>query len=80
MKQLGQINKALNNDETPDIKLLALFIIVRNKLGNRYETEEQVHQLIELYNERAAIMEYDGGMTRHEAERLAWRMIFENQN
>jgi hypothetical protein len=27
--------------------------------------------LIDLFEERAAIMEYDGGMTREEAERLA---------
>lgn len=28
--------------------------------------------MLELYEERAAIMEYDGGISRDEAERLAW--------
>lgn len=35
-------------------------------------------ELIELYEERAAIMEYDGGIDRLEAQRLAywdWRHI-----
>ncbi len=29
-------------------------------------------ELIELYEERAAIMEYDGGLTRREAEQAAY--------
>lgn len=35
-------------------------------------------ELIEIYEERAAIREYDGGMSRKEAERAAyfdWRKI-----
>jgi len=35
-------------------------------------------ELIDLYEERAAIREYDGGMTRKDAERAAyfdWRVI-----
>ena len=28
---------------------------------------------IERFEERAAIMEFDGGLRRHEAERLAWK-------
>lgn len=28
------------------------------------------------YEERAAIMEYDGGLPRHEAEALAWKDVF----
>jgi hypothetical protein len=37
--------------------------------------------LIELYEERAAIMEFDGGMTREAAEKAAywdWRKQFGN--
>lgn len=29
----------------------------------------------ELYEERAAIMEYDGGATRADAEQLAWEDV-----
>lgn len=30
---------------------------------------------MELYEERAAIMEYDGGLPREEAEKLAWSIV-----
>ena len=30
----------------------------------------------EAYEERAAIMEFDGGLDRHEAERLAYEIVF----
>jgi hypothetical protein len=36
-------------------------------------------ELVELYEERAAIMEFDGGLTRKQAERAAyfdWRKQF----
>ena len=32
---------------------------------------------VEFYEERAAIMEYDGGLPREEAERLAWKETVE---
>jgi hypothetical protein len=32
-------------------------------------------EILELFEERAAIMEYDGGLPRAEAERLAWACI-----
>ena len=32
--------------------------------------------LIDAYEERAAIMEYDGGMSRKDAEALAWAEVF----
>lgn len=32
--------------------------------------------LLDDYEERAAIMEYDGGLPRHEAEALAWKDVF----
>ena len=31
--------------------------------------------LREEYEERAAILEFDGGMSREEAERLAWELV-----
>jgi hypothetical protein len=31
---------------------------------------------IERFEERAAIMEFDAGLSRHEAERLAWKGCF----
>jgi hypothetical protein len=31
---------------------------------------------IERFDERAAIMEFDAGLSRHEAERLAWNDYF----
>jgi hypothetical protein len=33
-------------------------------------------ELMFEYEERAAIMQYDGGMTREEAERAAWLDVF----
>lgn len=32
------------------------------------------------YEERAAIMEYDGGLPRHEAEAVAWKDVFGQRN
>ena len=29
-----------------------------------------------LYEERAAIMEFDGGLTREDAEAEAWRIVY----
>lgn len=31
------------------------------------------------YEERAAIMEFDGGLPRHEAEARAWREVFASE-
>src|ERR1700745_4139973 len=36
------------------------------------ETEPAVTAVTSLFEERAAIMEYDGGLPRAEAEQLAW--------
>ena len=41
------------------------------------ETDDAEADLAELYEERAAIMEYDGGLSREEAERLARVDVFE---
>jgi hypothetical protein len=38
--------------------------------------EAQEFDLLDLYEERAAIMEYDGGLPRHEAEARAWVIVF----
>jgi hypothetical protein len=35
--------------------------------------------LIDAYEERAAIVEYDGGMSRKDAEALAWAEVFGNR-
>ena len=35
----------------------------------------ELDDLIEAFTERAAILEYDGGLPRSEAEREAWQMI-----
>jgi len=32
-------------------------------------------EILELFEERAAIMEYDGGLPHTEAERLAWACV-----
>lgn len=42
--------------------------------GNSDAADES--DLIDAYEERAAIMEFDGNMSREEAERLAWADIF----
>jgi hypothetical protein len=35
----------------------------------------ELHGLVEEWSERAAIAEYCGGLTREEAERLAWEWV-----
>ena len=35
--------------------------------------------MIEAFEERAAIMEYDGGLTRAEAEKEAERIVYEGK-
>lgn len=42
----------------------------------RIDDEAQESDLLDAYEERAAIMEYDGGQPRHEAEALAWKEVF----
>jgi hypothetical protein len=36
-------------------------------------------QQIDHYEERAAILEYDGGLSREEAEEMAWKIVFGNR-
>ena len=38
-------------------------------------TQEQRQDLLERFNERAAIAEFDDGLSRAEAEKEAWRLI-----
>jgi len=42
----------------------------------RIDDEAHESDLLDAYEERAAIMEYDGGLSRHEAEALAWKEVF----
>jgi hypothetical protein len=44
-------------------------------LARMRESEE----MREAFEERAAIMEYDGGLTRNEAERVAWADILKQR-
>lgn len=39
-------------------------------------TEQQAEHLREAYKERRAILEYEGGYSRAEANRLAWSMVY----
>ena len=41
--------------------------------GSKHDTSEY---LKELYNERAAILEFDAGMSRADAERMARKQIY----
>lgn len=38
---------------------------------------ESAARLHDEYEERAAIMQYDGGLSREEAERLAWLLVYD---
>ena len=42
----------------------------------RIDDETYESDLLDAYEERAAIMQYDGGLPRHEAEALAWKEVF----
>jgi len=76
-------NKQRNNCETKSLKALALQVLERNKRRNNSETkdikpvsllkqtETSADDCIEFYEERAAISEFDGGLSRPEAEKLA---------
>jgi hypothetical protein len=41
-----------------------------------HRQKAELHALVEEWSERAAIMEYDGGLPRAEAEGLAWDCPF----
>lgn len=40
---------------------------------------EESEALREAFEERAAIMEYDGGLSREEAERAAWALVLKHR-
>ncbi|MEP9372576.1 hypothetical protein [Mesorhizobium sp. KR1-2] len=42
----------------------------------RNDDDWRESDLLDAYEERAAIMEYDGGLPRYEAEALAWKEVF----
>lgn len=37
---------------------------------------DKIKEQIEAFEERAAIMEFDGGLSRKEAERLAYEIVY----
>ena len=39
-----------------------------------------LHDLVEEWNERAAVAEYEGGLSRAEAERLAWQYLVQEES
>ena len=39
------------------------------------EHKPELHSLVETWSERAAIAQYCGGLTREDAERLAWQCV-----
>jgi len=43
----------------------------------RATLREYMPEIVYLFNERAAIMEYDGGMPRADAERMAAEVVLE---
>ena len=46
-------------------------------LDAMHEQKAELHALVELWAERAAIMEYDGGLSWAKAERLAWECVLD---
>jgi hypothetical protein len=47
-----------------------------NLLARLKAHKADVLDAIERFDERAAIMEFDAGLSRHEAERLTWKECF----
>ena len=43
------------------------------------EHKTALHDLVEAFEERAAIAEYCGGLSREDAEQLAWRCLHEQE-
>jgi hypothetical protein len=85
----GLRNTERNTRETKSLKAFALLALGRNNNRNKCETE--TNYLVSVvcgsetkllppdegytYEERAAIFEYDGGLSRAEAERLAYDFV-----
>jgi hypothetical protein len=40
---------------------------------------QHLAEAMEVWDERAALLEYDGGLAREEAERLAWDSVIERE-
>jgi hypothetical protein len=40
---------------------------------------EELNNVMDAFEERAAVMEYEGALPRAEAERLAWEIMRESQ-
>lgn len=82
VKQTEQMrNAAGNSNETTSLKALANKVLARNTSRNKAETKvqnlvspekcDETEFINELFEERAAIIEFDGGFSREEAEYLA---------
>jgi FAD/FMN-containing dehydrogenase len=49
--------------------------VTRDMLEALRQHQDALLDLVDAFEERAAIAEYCGGMPRHEAEALAWRVL-----
>ena len=88
--ELSQIGKSTNPINTGDSPCSPLFPILQNRVKrpntNGFPTfptqntkcrgVDDEENLKEAFEERAAIMEFDGGLPREEAERLAYKIVY----
>jgi hypothetical protein len=44
------------------------------------QQKRELHALAEAWSERAAIAEYEGGLSREQAERLAWQCLVREES
>lgn len=73
LQQLHDLGVALESSPDGTLHCRAPRGILTPALVERMrEYKLELHGLVEAYEERAAIMEYCGGVSRTEAERLAW--------
>jgi TubC N-terminal docking domain len=76
LQQLRDLGMVLTPDPDGTIRYKApkgvLTPVLREALS---EHKAALHALVEAFEERAVIMEYDGRIPRDEAERLAWACI-----
>ena len=49
--------------------------LIPELLEEMHQHKDVLHGLMEVFEERAAIAEYCAGLTREEAERLAWACV-----
>lgn len=82
-------NAERNTHETKSLRTLALLTLERNSSRNKHEIDSNHLVLVmcgsetkllqpddaDFFEERAAIFEYDGGLSRAEAEKLAYNFV-----